>query len=136
MCNVPCEPLTSPRRRQVPRLWMTSSARSEWSESHTSPMDTISGEFIRTRRIRSTSPQLLCDEERKDLFIMVKKKASTFCRYWSIEKNFTIKKEIKVETHSVCRYRLIYLENLLIKDKNVRFFVEYKYYMRPIKHDC
>ena len=59
------DPLTSPRRRQVPRLCMTSSARSEWSESHTSPMDTISGEFISTRRIRNTSPQLLCDEEKK-----------------------------------------------------------------------
>lgn len=61
-----CDPLTSPRRRQVPKLCMTSSARSEWSESHTSPMDTISGEFISTRRIRNTSPQLLCDGKREE----------------------------------------------------------------------
>ncbi len=39
--------LTSPNRRHVPRLWMTSSARSEWSESHTRPMLMISGQFIR-----------------------------------------------------------------------------------------
>ncbi len=57
--------LTSPNRRHVPRLWMTSSARSEWSESHTRPMLMISGQFIRTRRIRNISPQLLWNNERE-----------------------------------------------------------------------
>lgn len=56
--------LTSPSRRTVPKLWMTSSARSEWSESHTRPMVMISGEFIRTRRMRSFSPQLPCRWEK------------------------------------------------------------------------
>lgn len=51
--------LTSPNFRQVPKLWMTSSAKSECSESHTSPMVMICGAFISTRRIRIRSPQLL-----------------------------------------------------------------------------
>lgn len=38
---------------------MTSSAKSEWSESHTSPIVIICGAFINTRRIRILSPQLL-----------------------------------------------------------------------------
>lgn len=51
--------LTSPSRRQVPRVWMTSSARSEWSESQTRPMVIISGLLRRTRAIRSCWPHRL-----------------------------------------------------------------------------
>lgn len=54
--------LTSPRCRQVPSVWMTSSARSECSESHTRPMVMISGLLRRTRAIRSCWPHWLCGE--------------------------------------------------------------------------
>lgn len=51
--------LTSPRRRHVPSVWMTSSARSERSESQTRPMVTISGLLRRTRLVWSCCPHRL-----------------------------------------------------------------------------
>lgn len=53
--------LTPERLRCGPRDRMTSSVRSDCSESHTNPMVTISGEFINTRRILILCPQLLCN---------------------------------------------------------------------------
>ena len=56
--------LTPERLRFDPRERITSSVRSDWSESHTKPMVTICGEFMRTRRILILWPQLLWIQER------------------------------------------------------------------------
>lgn len=51
--------LTAERLRWGPSDRITSSVRSDWSESQTKPMVTISGEFMRTRLILILWPQLL-----------------------------------------------------------------------------
>lgn len=51
--------LTAERLRWGPSDRITSSVRSDWSESQTKPMVTISGEFIRTRLIPILWPHLL-----------------------------------------------------------------------------
>lgn len=65
--------LTAERLRWGPSDRMTSSVRSDWSESQTKPMVTISGEFMRTRLILIFCPQLLWKIKTKKKITVVTK---------------------------------------------------------------